>query len=130
MNDGADSQIIIVPKMFPFELGENIPSGHNLKDPLPKVSPYPEGFEAWFAGVWWAFAKNNKKPITGTDGGIFNNSNWQPTLDNEDSAGEKVLRQVQRPDRQSYKPIIIPILSTSVAYQLSCLNGNLCIHEV
>ena len=75
MNDGADSQIIIVPKMFPFELGENIPSGHNLKNLLPEVSTYPEGFEAWFAAVWWAFAKNNKKPITGTDGGIFNNSN-------------------------------------------------------
>ena len=75
MNDGADSQIVIVPKMFPFELGENIPSGHNLKDSLPEVSPYPEGFAAWHAAVYWAFTKNNKKPITGTDGGIFNNTN-------------------------------------------------------
>ena len=62
-------------KDVPFELGENIPSGHSLKDPLPNVSLYPDGFAAWFAALCWAFTKNNKKPITGIDGGIFNNTN-------------------------------------------------------
>ena len=62
--EGADSQVVVAPKIFPFELGETIPVGHRLNDPLPVDGHYPEGFEAWFAVVEWAYAKNNKKPIT------------------------------------------------------------------
>ena len=111
--------------MFPFKLGETIPTGHNLKDPLPEVSSYLDGFAAWFAAVCWAFTKNNKKPITGTDGRIFDNTNWEPTFDDEDSAGEKVLRQVQRLDRQSYQFLIVTILSTSTAYKSSLVSTEI-----
>ena len=46
-NEGADPQIIVTPKIFPLELGESIPLGHNLKGPLPECTLYPTGFEAW-----------------------------------------------------------------------------------
>ena len=125
MSEGADSQIVVVLKMFPFKLGETIPSGHSLNNPLPEVGHYPDGFVAWFAALRWASTKNNKKPITGTDGGIFNNTNWEPTLGDEDSAGEKVLRQVQQPDRQSKQLLIVPILSTSTAYKSSLVSTKI-----
>ena len=74
-NDRADPQIVIVPKSFPLKLGESIPFGHSLKDPLPECTSYSTGFVAWFNTFHWAYIKNNKKPITGRDGGIFNNTN-------------------------------------------------------
>ena len=75
MNEGAGSQIIIVPKIFPLNLGETIPFRHSFKNPLPVRDLYSEGFAVWFATLHWAFTKNSKKPIIGKDGGIFNNTN-------------------------------------------------------
>ena len=49
MNEGADSQIVVVPKIFPLDLGETIPFGHSLENLLPICNLYPEGFTAWFA---------------------------------------------------------------------------------
>ena len=119
MNEGADSQIVVVPKIFPLDLGETIPFGHSLENPLPVCDSYPEGFALWFSTLHWAFTKNSKKPITGTDGVIFNNTNQEPTLNDGDSPGEKVLKQAKQADRQSYQLMIVPILSTSKTYKSS-----------
>ena len=49
MNEEVDSQIVVIPKIFPLELGETIPFGYSLENPLTICDLYPEGFTAWFA---------------------------------------------------------------------------------
>ena len=61
--------------------------------------PCTQPFVAWFDALYWAFIKNNKKPITGKDGGIFNNTNWDQALVNGTSPSEKVLNQAKGADR-------------------------------
>ena len=72
INDGADPQFTILPKILPLKIGEKVPFGHNLKDSLPKCTSYPTSFVAWFKYLHWAFIKNNKQSITNKDGDIFN----------------------------------------------------------
>ena len=37
-NEGADPHLIILPKLFPFEIGESALIGHHIKDALPKCT--------------------------------------------------------------------------------------------
>ena len=126
-NEGADPQIIVAPKIFPLELGESIPLGHNLKDPLPECTSYPPGFVAWAKTYQWAYTKNNKKPITGRDGGIFNNSNWERTLTETLSPGGTVISHVKGADKESYILIVQPILQTSQAYKSSFTSSEMSV---
>ena len=70
-----NSQISILLKLFPLEIREIVPLGHHLKKPLPEGTIYPPRFVKWFKLLHWAYAKNNKKPITSKDGTVFNTTN-------------------------------------------------------
>ena len=67
----------------------------------------------WFEALHWAFIKNSKKPITGKDGGIFNNTNWVPTVAEGNLPGEMVLNHAKGADQEAYILEVVPILSTS-----------------
>ena len=116
-NNGADPQITILPKKFSLKIGETVPFGHNLKNPLPECISYPTGFVAWFKSLHWAFIKNNKTFITNKDGDIFIVSNWLPTLNNRSLSGKTVLNQAKVANFEAYFLKVTPILSTSKPYK-------------
>jgi len=124
-NDEADPQIAIVSKISPLQLGESIPFGHSLKDPLPECTLYPTGFVAWFNMSHWAYTMNNKKPITSQDGGIFNNTNWERTLSETLSHGETVLSHAKGFDQESYILEVLPNLPTSQPYKSSFVSSEM-----
>ena len=118
-NDRADPQIAILCKILPIMIGETVPFGHSLNDPLPECTLYSIGFVAWFKSLHWAFIKNNKKSITNKDGDIFNAFNRLPTLTDDSSPGETVLNHAKGADLEVYFLEVTPILSTSKPYKLS-----------
>ena len=115
--DGMDPNLVLVPKMFPIELGEKVPFDHNIKDPLPECNSYPTGFKEWVQAFQWAFSKNNKQPVTGATGGNFNLSNWERSLGETLSPGERVLSQAYGIDRESYILEILPLLPSNQLYK-------------